>query len=803
MSKKRKKGTPTQSAFDFSKVAATITSTPLHEEMEKSFLAYSYMSILSRAIPDVRDGLKPSQRRVLYGMHDGGFLASKQASKSAKAVGHIMGSFHPHGDSAIYDTLVRLTQDFAMNVPLVEGQGNFGSQSGAKAAASRYTESRLAKTAALMLDDVNEASVPMRPNYDGTTEEPEVLPARFPNLLVNGTSGIAVGMATSIPSYNPGQIMDGVMHLLRNPKATNSEMLKLIPAPDFPTGGILLGKEQIREAFKTGSAKFRIRGRYRVDPIDRGKHQIVFYELPYGLSPETILKKFNELKDAKGKFPGIAYGSDLTDRRNGLRLVFETKSGVNPETAVLELFALTELESTFGVNNIVIVNGEPRQIGVIEMLSHFLDFRRETVRKRSEFRRTKKQERLHLLKGLLVALADVDEVIRIVRSSDDTAQASASLQKRFKIDELQADYILDIKLARLTRYDTIKVTSESETLAREIKELTKIIEKPAALDDLLAEEFAQTKALIDRPRRSTLLSGSLDEFVKEAKAVVAAQAGPEDSTGHVIEDKPCVISLTAKYGLIRTDDIPKKPMRASISSNLRERFVMVTNQGRAFRVDSIFVGEVEAKADSLLHKSLHEGERIIAIAPENLPEGKTGGIALGTRQGSVKICAPQWPVRSDEFEVIRLESDDEVVSAVWVDDLTQYDFVLITSASAFLTFPAEKVRPQGLTGGGVTGITLKDGAQLIGFNAVFRDRRDEYVVVETSGSKTKATPFTEDLYPSKGRATGGYTSYAFTRGEEQLKYAGVTRGGALFDERGRAIALPPLVHKRVASGTAT
>jgi DNA gyrase subunit A len=801
VSRKRKPSNK-EGGFDFSKVAARITGTLLEDEVEKSYLAYSYMVIQSRAIPDVRDGLKPSQRRVLYGMHDGGFLAAKQHSKSAKVVGHVMGSFHPHGDSAIYETLVRMTQDFAMNVPFVDGHGNFGSQSGANAAASRYTESRLARSASLMLDDVNEDAVAMRPNYDGTTVEPEILPARFPNLLVNGASGIAVGMGTNIPSYNAGQVMDGVLHLLRSPDATDSEMLKLMPAPDFPTGGLLIGKDQIRQAFKTGEGKFRIRGRYRIEALDRGKHNIVFYELPYGISPERILNKYNELRvPEKGKFAGIAYGSNLTDRRNGLRLVFETKAGVNPETTVLELFALTELESTFGVNNIVIVGGEPRQLGVIEILKHFIEFRRETVLNRSIHRRTKREERLHLVKGLLTALADIDEVIRIVRAAENTAAASAGIQKRFKIDEAQAGYVLGISLGSLTRYDTIKLQDERDKLMREIKELTVIIERPKALDALLAEEFEQTKALIDAPRRSQLLAGSLDDFVKETKAAVQAAAGPEDSAGHVIEDKPCVLSLTAKGALIRTDDIPKKPMRGSITSNLRDRFVMVTSQGRAFRVDTVFVGETEVKADSLLHKSLHPNEHIIAIAPENLGEGKVGGIAIGTRKGNVKICAPQWPVRSDEFDVIRLEDGDQVVSATWIDDIDKYDLAFIRSSSAMLTFPADKVRPQGLTGGGVAGIAVKEGDEVIAFDVIYRDRRDEYVVVETTGMKTKATPFTADLYPAKGRGTGGYTSYAFTKGEDILTHAGIARSGAVFDEKGRALALPPLVLKRVASGT--
>lgn len=778
---------------DFSRIAATIKDTPLDQEIENSFLSYSYMVILQRAIADARDGMKPVHRRIIHSMNEDRYTPEKNHVKSAKIVGAVIGNYHTFGDQACYSALARLAQDFSMRVPLISGHGNFGLP-GTPPASQRYTEARLSPEAMTLVADLAEDGVPMKPNYDSTRLEPEVLPVRFPNLIINGGSGIAVGMATNIAPHNPTEIMEATKYLLKNPNATTKQLMKYVPGPDFPTGGEIVGIDQIEQAFETGRGTFRIRGKYTISPTTRGKHEIVFTEIPYEAAPETIIEQVKKaLKE--GKLEGLYDAKDLTDRRNGTRIVFETKTGVNPSTVLARLFTLTSLEVSFGVNNVAIVEGEPKTLGLLEILQIFLDFRRDVVRRRSDFRKTKRETRLHLVNGLLKALANIDEVIKIVRNADNAAVASTGLQKKFKIDDVQAQYILEIPLKRLTKLDQIELQNEKDKLESEIAELKKILGDPKILDALIYKELGEVQKQIARERKSTIIGGTLAEHMEAAKEVAATAASASE-----VADEPCYVVVTPKFGLVRVAKPYTRPARSVIQTTTRGRFVAVTNKGRGFKVDTLHVGEKETKADSVLPVKLARGEQIIAVTPLELEEGKVGGIALGTKNGSVKITAPQWPVRSDEFTIVSLAKDDEIVNAQWVPDVNSYDLVFITSDSSFLTFPASKVRPQGLSGAGMAGISLKN-THVVTFDVVETAERNTYVVVESTGKSIKATPFTPDLYPSKGRGTGGYSTYSFVRGETELVAATVSVKGIMLTTSGSVVPLPTLVKKRVASGT--
>lgn len=776
------------------KIAKTLIDTPADEQLSKSFLEYSMSVVYSRALPSI-DGLKPVQRRLLHMMTNvDRLMPSGGYVKSAKPVASTMGALHPHGDSSIYQALVKIAQPFYLNIPYVEGYGNWGDVSGSSAAASRYTECKLRPEALLVASEVNEDTVKMRPNYDGTTTEPVLLPVQFPALLVNGAFGIGVGFANRSVPNNPTEVMEATRYLLKNPNASLDKIMTFMPGPDFPTGALLIGNDGIREAYETGQGKFRIRARSTVKATTRGKHEIVFNELPYEISTEKIIEEIKKgLKE--GKFAGLADAKDLTDRKNGLRIVIETKTAIKPEILMNELYANTSLEITFGVNNTILVEGSPRIVGLLETIQLFLDFRRDVVRKRSEFRKNKRVTRLHLVNGLLKALANIDEVIKIVRNADNAAIASTGLQKKFKIDEVQSAYILEIPLKRLTKLDQIELQTEKDKLEAEIAELDKILGDAKVLDALIYKELGEVQKQIGRERKSTIVGGTLAEHVSAAKEVAA-----NASVALEVADEPCYIVLTGKRGLVRTVKEPTKAVRDVVSTTTRGKFILLTNLGRAFRVESLHVAEKETKPDSVISGSLSRGEFIVAVTPVALTEGNSGGIAIGTKKGVVKITAPQWPKTVDEFSVISLDKDDEIVNARWVDDVKVNELVFITTDTSVLPIAAEKVRPQGLSGGGMAGIKLAAGQTVNSFSVIHESEKPTTVIVTATAKTIKATPFGTGLYPQKGRATGGYSGHALLKGEEGIVLSGVAVGGAVFTPQGVAVPLPALTSKRNGSG---
>ena len=793
----RKAKTP--EANHFINDAKNVIETTVGDETAKSYMEYSLSVVFSRALVSATDGLKPVARRILFSMYRDGFTPDKNYVKSARTVGNVMASLHPHGDSSIYDAMVKLAQPFYTNVKYIDGYGNWGDVGGSGAAAPRYTEAKLDKNALLMIGELKENTVDMKPNYDGEEEEPTVLPVQFPALVINGTFGLAVGFSSNMAPHNPTEVLDATRWLLTHPNADLDKLMTFIPGPDFPTGGQIIGMDAIREAYETGKGIIRIRATYHVEDLGRGKHNIVFTEMPYGVKTPNIIAKIKDgIKNQK--LQGIIDVKDLTDRRNGTRLVVETKAGVNPEALVMDLYKNTPLEDSFGINNVALVkelrNGKlmdvPKTLGLKEQLEIFIAHRIDVVTRRTQHRKDKKDARLHILEGMLKALANIDEVIRIIRAAPDASTAQANLIKKFKIDEIQADYILSIPLRRLTKFDQIELNEEKIRLTDEVKELNKILSDDKELRAVIGSELLAVRKQLDRPRKSVLVGGSLAEHLAEAKKAVA-------TTSIEVADEPTIISLTAKGGIVRN----AKPVRNALSTastTTRGKFLAITNKGRAFRIDTLHVGEKPAAVGSVLPSALLAGEKCIAVTPVALEDGKAGGIAMGTKSGIVKIQDAKFPKGSDEFSIIALTDGDELLGARWVDDVNNYDFVFIKSSSNLLTFPAASVRPQGaLTGGGVSGVKTEVDAEVIDFSVISADEKEKALVVSVSDAgNAKFTPF--NLYPPKGRGSLGVRTLKLLKGETKVAYSTVAVNPVLVTADGTELATLPVDTRRDGSG---
>src|SRR5580692_5377106 len=521
-----------------------IVDIDVTDEMRSSYLEYAYSIIYQRALPDARDGLKPVQRRILYQMSEMGLRPDRAHVKSARVVGEVMGRLHPHGDGAIYDALVRLAQPWSMRLPLIDGHGNFGSPEDPPAA-MRYTEARLAAAAMELTTSLDEDTVDFGPNYDGTEDQPLVLPAAFPNLLVNGAAGIAVGMATNMAPHNLGEVIAAARHLIAHPDADLETLMRFVPGPDLPTGGKIVGLDGVREAYETGRGIFRTRAAARIEKLTPRRTGIVVTELPYGVGPEKVIARIKDLVQGK-KLNGVSDLKDLTDMKRGLQLVIEVRSGFVPEAVLDELYRLTPMEETFGINNVALVDGQPRVLGLRDLLQIYVDFRIEVVRRRTAFRRAKRADRMHLVDGLLIALLNIDEVIQVIRTSDDAASAKERLMSIFDLTDVQAQYILDTPLRRLTRYDKLELDRERETLATEIAELTAILESPERLRELVSSELAAVSDKFATSRRTVLLEGS--------GAARTAAAVPLE-----VADEPCMVLLSSAGLLARTAAGAPKP----------------------------------------------------------------------------------------------------------------------------------------------------------------------------------------------------------------------------------------------------
>ncbi|GAB2755306.1 DNA gyrase/topoisomerase IV subunit A [Amycolatopsis magusensis] len=810
----RRKGTTTKidpSAFD--RAGANVYDNPVKTEIEDSYLEYAYSVIHSRALPDARDGLKPVHRRILFSMNENGYRPTHAYVKSSRVVGDVMGKYHPHGDTAIYDAMVRMAQDFSMNVPLVDGHGNFGSPDDGPAA-SRYTEARMSREAMLLVGELGEDTVDFRPNYDGSLAEPSVLPAAYPNLLVNGTSGIAVGMATNMIPHNMFEVITAARWLINHPNATLDKLMEFVPGPDLPTGGMLLGLDEVRKAYETGRGVVRMRAKVETGPLEgsRGRQAITVTELPYGVGTERIIEKITDEVNKSKRLTGIADVKDLTDRENGTRLVIECKVGVNPQALLADLYRLTPLEQSFGINNLVLVDGQPRTLGLKALLEVFLAHRYEVVTRRTKYRRRKREERLHLVEGLLKALLNIDKVIRLIRNSDNAQEAKDGLMTQFKLSEIQATYILDTPLRRLTKYDRIELEAEQDKLREEIAELTRILDDDAVLKKVVSTELGKIAKEFSSERRTALIDGDLKEVLAASKP-----AGPLE-----VADDPCQVILSATGLVARTaaesEEVSEGRRRngrarhdavaAVVHSTARGQVLLVTSRGRAFKTDVLplpvlpeQVGTVSLRGGMAASElvPLEKGERVIGVAPLGEHAAGSPGLALGTRNGVVKICAPEWPVRSDEFEVISLKDGDEVVGATWLTDGSE-TLAFLTSQASLLRYSASLVRAQGLKSGGVAGINVGADSRVVFFAAVRTDDNEhgEPLVVTATGQSVKVTPFEE--YPAKGRATAGVRAHRFLKGETGLVVGWIGSRPAGSSNSGSPVELPDPDPRRDGSG---
>ncbi|MEU3168398.1 DNA topoisomerase IV subunit A [Streptosporangium sp. NPDC006930] len=792
---------PTDEGFE-----ERIVDIDVSTEMRTSFLEYAYSVIYQRALPDARDGLKPVQRRILYSMSEMGLRPDRGHVKSSRVVGDVMGKLHPHGDTAIYDALVRMAQPFSMRLPLIDGHGNFGSPDDLPAA-MRYTEARLASAAMAVVQSIDEDTVDFKPNYDGQETEPTVMPSAFPNLLVNGATGIAVGMATNMAPHNLVEVVAAARHLIKKPDATLDDLMRFVPGPDLPTGGTIIGLDGIRDAYAKGRGTFRMRAKCAIEQVSPRRKGIVVTELPFNVGPERVVTKIRELVTAK-KLQGISDLKDLSDRHKGLSLVIEIKNGFIPEAVLEELYRLTPMEETFGINNVALVDGEPRTLGLRELLQVYVDHRIDVVRRRSLYRRRKREERLHLVEGLIVALLNIDEVIQVIRSSDNSAQARERLMEIFELSEIQANYILDTPLRRLTRYDKLELDRESQTLRDEIAELTAILSSDDRLRKVVSDELAQVSKTFGTPRRTVLL---------ESSGVARNVSVPLE-----VADDPCLVLFSSTGLLARTFDA--SPLAGDgersahdvlvsvVRSTVRGEVGVVTNQGRMIRVQVVDLPTLPRSNNppSLSgghpvaeYVTFNPGETVVGIGSLD-PEGP--GLALGTAQGVVKRVVPDYPANRDDFEVITLKEGDTVVGAVELEN-ENHDLVFITSEAQLLRYSASIVRPQGRPAGGMAGVRLDGDAVVIWFGAV--DPARESQVVTIAGSSTalpgtqiggaKISDFAE--YPPKGRGTGGVRVQRFLKGEDILLLAWAGPGPArAVSAVGKPVPLPEELGRRDGSG---
>ncbi len=786
-----------------------IEDVDVSTEMQGSFLEYAYSVIYSRALPDARDGLKPVQRRILYTMADMGLRPDRGHVKSARVVGEVMGKLHPHGDAPIYDALVRLAQGFSLRVPLVDGHGNFGSLDDGPAA-PRYTEARLAPAALALTENLDEDVVDFIPNYDGQFQQPSVLPAAYPNLLVNGATGIAVGMATNMAPHNLIEVVAAAVHLLANPEATVEELMDFVPGPDFPTGGIVLGLDGVKDAYTKGRGAFKIRAKVAVEPLGPRRTGLVVTELPYQVGPERVIEKIKDAVQSK-RLTGIADVTDLTDRNHGLRLVIGIKTGFDPQAVLDQLYRLTPLEDSFSINNVALVEGQPQTLGLKELLSVYLDHRFQVVTRRSRYRLARREERLHLVQGLLIAILDIDEVIQVIRTSEDSAQAGARLREVFDLSEVQAEYILELRLRRLTKFSRIELESERDALLAEIASLRDLLASETLIRAQVARELEAASDLYGSPRRTMLMNG------KPLPPRPTRGAAAPDLQ---IADAPTVVVLSTTGRAVRVDLIDGQqlvtPARrskhdailATAPATIRTELGAVTTRGRLLRfspvdLPSVPPASVQLAAGVPLRDYLgitDKSERVLALVVLD----DATPLALGTRQGIVKRILPSTlPVRP-ELEVIGLKPGDEVVGAAPAPD--DAELVFVTSDAQLLRFVAAAVRPQGSAAGGMAGINVSPSSGVIFFGAV--DGADavaisvsgaEGVIPGTDAGRIKASSFAE--FPTKGRATGGVRAHAFLKGEDRLTLAWVGRAPALaVGPDGSVRTLPAATAKRDASG---
>lgn len=778
-------------------IAAEIIQRSAEEWLLDLYLPYAHYTIRDRALL-LEDGFKPVNRRILWSLFTHGITPKAQHRKAARAAGDTV-AYHPHGTGSIEAALARMAQGFVQRVTLIDPEGSVGKVAGDVAAAARYWECRLTDAAMELVKEIPEGAVEMGKNFDGTLDEPSRLPARWPVSIINGSQGIAVGYAAKLWPHNPTEVMKAVLKKLDNPEMTTKQLMKIIPGPDFPTGGELIGTDGVADYLSTGSGTFTIRGRYTVEQLPRGRSKVIFHELPYQISADEVIESVRKAQAAnRGRLNDISVIKDLSDKKNGLRLVMETKNGSNLSAILIDLFKMTPIETKFPTNSTMIVDGAPVVVKMLDQLQNFINFRRNVVTNKAIHKVTKLDNRLAQLNAILAVLIDLDKAIKIIRNSDTAIDAQTSLMKTFKLDKDQADYILAMPLRRLTKSDAVSVNEEKKKLDEEIAFAKAILKDPVLLDSEVKKELEATSKIIADKRR-TVISGLTTEDAKEAAKELAQDAKTEE------KELPCYVTRFANGKLMRTSyrdfyaiedkELKNGPIVETIKTTTQANLVVVFEDGLARRIPMNFLPEDRVIREKEL--GLEPGLKIVGISNEITAKSETG-LAVATARGEVKIAKTDFP-NKDEFPVITLSPGDKVIDTRWISRaLTDKRFVLVSKEANILAFDATTIRVSGSKSGGVKGMKLKnDKDEVISFSIVAKN--DEANVVSLAQKTLKLTPLSE--IPLKNKGGMGVALHAFRAGEKaELKSAYVGANlVALMRSTPNVISLPPL-SKRAARG---
>ncbi|EHL7187040.1 DNA gyrase subunit A [Staphylococcus pseudintermedius] len=714
-----------------------INERNISKEMRESFLDYAMSVIVSRALPDVRDGLKPVHRRILYGLNEQGMTPDKPYKKSARIVGDVMGKYHPHGDSSIYEAMVRMAQDFSYRYPLVDGQGNFGSMDGDGAAAMRYTEARMTKLALELLRDINKDTIDFIDNYDGNEREPSVLPSRFPNLLVNGASGIAVGMATNIPPHNMREVIDGVLSLSHNPDITISELMEDIQGPDFPTAGLILGKSGIRRAYETGRGSVIMRAKAEIESRGGGRDRIVVTEIPFQVNKARMIEKIAELVRDK-KIDGITDLRDETSLRTGVRVVIDVRKDANASVILNNLYKQTPLQTSFGVNMIALVNGRPQLINLKQALYHYLEHQKEVVRRRTEYNLRKAKDRAHILEGLRIALDHIDEIITIIRESETDKVAMESLQSRFALSERQAQAILDMRLRRLTGLERDKIEQEYNDLIAYIAELEAILADEEKLLELVREELTEIKEKFGDDRRTEIQLGGIDQLEDEDLI-------PEEQIVITLSHNNYIKRLPASTyraqnrggrGVQGMNTLDDDFVSQLVTTSTHDHVLFFTNKGRVYKLKGYEVPELsrQSKGIPIVNVIELDQDEVIStmIAVKDL-DSEEDFLVFVTKKGLIKRSALSNfnRINRNGKIAIKFRDDDELIAVRLTDG--EKHILIGTAQASLIRFKETDVRAMSRIAAGVKGIRLRDGDEVIGLDVADDDNQDEILVVTEKG----------------------------------------------------------------------
>lgn len=730
-----------------------INERNITNEMRESFLDYAMSVIVSRALPDVRDGLKPVHRRILYGLNEQGMTPDKSYKKSARIVGDVMGKYHPHGDSSIYEAMVRMAQDFSYRYPLVDGQGNFGSMDGDGAAAMRYTEARMSKITLELLRDINKDTIDFIDNYDGNEREPAVLPARFPNLLVNGASGIAVGMATNIPPHNLTEVINGVLKVSHNPDATIAELMEDIQGPDFPTGALIMGKSGIRRAYETGRGSIQMRARAEIEERGGGRQRIVVTEVPYQVNKARMIEKIAELARDK-KIDGITDLRDETSLRTGVRVVIDIRKDANASVILNNLYKQTPLQTSFGVNMIALVNGRPRLINLKEALVEYLEHQKVVVRRRTEYNLKKAQDRAHILEGLRIALDHIDEIITTIRESETDKVAMASLQERFELSERQAQAILDMRLRRLTGLERDKIEDEYNELVAYIKELQEILADEEKLLQIVRDELIDIRERFGDDRLTEIQLGGFDN-IEDEDLIPEEQIVITLSHNNYIKRLP-VSTYRAQHrggrGVQGMNTLEEDFVSQLVTLSTHDNVLFFTNKGRVYKLKGYEVPELSRQSKGIPVVNaieLDNDENISTMIAVKDLSSEDDFLVFATKKGIVKRSALSnfSHINKNGKIAIGFKNDDELIAVRLTDG--EQDILIGTAHASLIRFHETSLRPLGRTASGVKGITLREGDQVVGLD-VADDNSDDEVLVVTENGYGKRTPVNEYRLSNRG-----------------------------------------------------